>query len=83
MNNQMQTTANMANVVLQKRANRVVARTNMAYGAILCIGGILVTVLTYQAASEGGGHYVIAWGAAVLGGFHFLRGLVQLLVNLF
>ena len=82
MNNEMQTTAVKNTFDLQKRANREVARKNMAYGAIWCIGGTLVTALTYQAASEGGGHYIIAWGAIVFGGFQFLRGLAQFLGNL-
>ena len=50
---------------------------NMAIGGVICIIGILVTAVTYGAAS-GGGHYVIAWGAIVFGGFQFLKGLFQM-----
>ena len=52
---------------------------NVAIGAIVCIIGIAVTAGTYSAAaSGGGGHYVIAWGAIVFGAFQFLKGLFQL-----
>jgi hypothetical protein len=52
----------------------------MAIGALVCVIGILVTAVTYGAASSGsgGGHYVVAWGAIVFGGFQFLKGLFQL-----
>ena len=50
---------------------------NIVIGLILCIGGILVTVLTYSAAS-GGGHYVIAWGAILFGAYRLIVGLTQL-----
>ena len=50
---------------------------NIVIGLIFCIGGILVTALTYSAAS-GGGRYVIAWGAIVFGAIQFIRGLTQL-----
>lgn len=53
---------------------------NVIFGALWCIGGIVVTAATYQAAanSPGGGSYVVAWGAIVFGGVQFLRGLAQM-----
>lgn len=59
------------------QARRVEAQKKMFYGAFWCIGGLAVTVLTYQAAA-GGGRFVIAWGAVVFGAFQFLRGLTLL-----
>jgi hypothetical protein len=54
------------------------AQKNMLYGAVWCIGGIVVTALTYAAASGGGGgSYVVAWGAIVFGAVQFFRGLGQ------
>lgn len=53
------------------------AKKDMLYGALWCIGGTAVTVLTYSAAS-GGGHYVIAWGAIVFGAIQFFKGLANL-----
>jgi hypothetical protein len=51
----------------------------MFYGAPWCIGGIAVTAVTDQAASNaGGGTYIIAWGAILFGAVQFLRGLAQL-----
>jgi hypothetical protein len=52
----------------------------MKSGAMWCIGGILVTALTYSSAahSPSGGPYVIAYGAILAGGFRFLRGLLRI-----
>jgi hypothetical protein len=50
--------------------------TNMFVGALWCIGGIVVTAVTYSAAQEGG-TFVIAWGAIVFGAWQFLKGFVQ------
>jgi len=55
------------------------AGKNMLYGAIWCIGGIVVTAATYSSASSRGGTYIVAWGAIAFGGFQFLKGLFQLL----
>ncbi len=46
----------------------------MVFGALWCIGGIVVTVVTYSAAASGG-TYVVAWGAIVFGAIQFFRGL--------
>ena len=51
------------------------ANKDMVVGGIWFFGGLLVTVLTYGAAS-GGGSYVIAWGAIIFGGIQLFRGLV-------
>jgi hypothetical protein len=56
-------------------AIRAAANKNMLVGGLWCAGGILVTALTYSAAS-GGGSYVVAWGAIVFGGIQFFRGLL-------
>lgn len=52
------------------------AEKTMFWGAVWCIGGILVTAATYSAASDGG-TYVIAWGAIVFGAIQFFSGLVR------
>jgi hypothetical protein len=65
-----------------KRAYRKVGVKNMLFGALWCFGGIVVTAMTYQAASNGG-HYIIAWGAVLFGAIQFLRGLFQVLANVF
>lgn len=54
---------------------------NMVVGALWCIIGIVVTVVTYLAAASSptGGRYLIAWGAILFGGIQFLRGLFQVL----
>ncbi len=53
------------------------AHKDMIYGALWCIGGIIVTAVTYQAAS-GGGTYVVAWGAIIFGAVQFFKGVAKL-----
>jgi hypothetical protein len=63
---------------VQAKAHKDAAQKNMLLGALWCIGGLVVTVATYGAASgPGGGRYVIAWGAIVFGAAQFVRGLIQ------
>ena len=45
-------------------------KKDMIHGALWCIGGLVVTLLTYMMA-EGGGTYVVAWGAIVWGAVQF------------
>ena len=55
---------------------RSAAERKMIFGALWCIGGILVTGATYVAASgPGGGTYFVAWGAIVFGAIRFFSGL--------
>lgn len=54
----------------KKRANK-----DMLYGALWCIGGTVITVATYSAASNGGGRYFVAWGAILYGAIQFFKGL--------
>jgi hypothetical protein len=65
-----------------KRAYRKVGVRNMLFGALWCVGGTVVTAVTYQSASPGG-HYIIAWGAVLFGAIQFLRGLFQTVSNVF
>jgi predicted RNA-binding Zn-ribbon protein involved in translation (DUF1610 family) len=51
------------------------AERDIRVGALWLFGGLAVTIVTYSLASEGGGHYVMAWGAIVFGGIQMLRGL--------
>jgi hypothetical protein len=51
------------------------ANKHMLIGGLWCIGGLLVTALSYGAAI-GGGSYVVAWGAIVFGAIQFFRGLL-------
>ena len=81
-------TASATNVVeelFSVKAKQVTAaaKRNMLVGALWCIGGTVVTVITYQAAANhpGGGSYVVAWGAIIFGAFQFLRGVFQSIGN--
>lgn len=51
-------------------------KNNMIYGALFCVGGIVVTVATYIAAGSSG--YVVALGPILFGATQFLRGMNQL-----
>ncbi len=60
-------------------AQRDAARQAMWTGGLICLCGILVTLGTYGiAAANGGGVYLIAFGAILGGGYRFLRGLSKL-----
>ena len=57
-------------------ARRQAGRKNMLYGGLWCGGGILVTVVS-MAMAQGGGKFLLAWGAILFGGVQFIRGLLQ------
>jgi len=63
-------------LALRSKAIKNAGQKNMLYGALWCIGGIIVTAVTFTAAS-GGGTYIIAWGAIIFGAIQFFRGLSQ------
>ena len=52
------------------------AKREMLYGALWCIGGTAVTVVTYSLASKGA-PFIVAFGAIIFGAIQFFRGLVQ------
>jgi hypothetical protein len=56
-------------------ANKAAARRAMGWGALWCVGGTIVTAVTYSSASESGGTYFVMWGPMLFGGYRFLRGL--------
>ena len=75
-----ETAAGVVSNLMQAKAKALKAagRKNMLYGALWCIGGTVVTALSYQAAANaGGGKYVLAWGAILFGGIQFFRGMIQ------
>jgi len=51
------------------------ARKNMIYGALWCLGGLLVSELSYRF-TESGGRYVITTGAIIWGAVQMLQGAV-------
>ena len=58
-------------------ARRAAANKMMVHGALWCIGGIVVTAVTFSMASANatGGSFVVAWGAILFGFIQFLKGL--------
>jgi hypothetical protein len=61
-----------------KEAKRKNASKDLVVGGLWFLGGISVTVLTYSAASNGGGTYFVAYGAIIFGAVQFIRGLMRL-----
>ena len=53
------------------------ATKNMIVGGLWCVGGIAITAATYSSA-DGGGTYVVAWGAIIFGAIQFFRGAANL-----
>ncbi|OWK37744.1 hypothetical protein FRUB_06864 [Fimbriiglobus ruber] len=48
-------------------------------GGLWLCGGLAVTAISYSVAEEqGGGRFILAWGAILFGGAQFLRGLVKM-----
>ncbi|MDR3094395.1 MAG: hypothetical protein LBU62_07140 [Bacteroidales bacterium] len=60
----------------KKSAKKKKANKDMIAGALWCIGGTIVTVMTYSAASSGG-RYMVAWGAIIFGAIQFIKGAVS------
>ncbi len=56
-------------------------KRTMLAGVLWAVGGIVVTAVTYDMASRGGGTYVVAWGAVIFGIYDFVRGLIGWLKN--
>lgn len=52
------------------------AKDDMKYGALWCIGGLIVTGATYLLA-ENGGSYIVTWGAILWGGWQYFRGVIE------
>lgn len=63
-----------------KRQKRNRALKHIVFGSLWCIGGTVVTVMTYQAA-EDGGTYVVAYGAIAIGAVQALIGLGMLITS--
>jgi hypothetical protein len=51
------------------------ANRQMMIGAGLFVVGLIITVITYSIASDGGGTYLICWGPVVFGAIRFFKGL--------
>ena len=63
----------------RKHRSRSNGRSQLMAGAAWCIGGVVITVVSYMTASSGpgGGSYIVAWGAILFGGIRFLKGLAS------
>jgi hypothetical protein len=63
-----------------RSARRNAGKKQMWIGAAWVAGGVLVTVISYAAASKGG-TYLLAWGAVIFGAYDMIRGLVTWMSN--
>ncbi len=65
----------ISNLLEQMAEERKSSRKkNMIFGLLWFVGGLAVTIFTYNAASEGG-TYVVAWGAMLWGIIQFFRSI--------
>lgn len=66
---------------LRSNAIRADGFKNLGIGALWCVGGIIVTAVSYSmaASSASGGSYLVTWGAVIFGGIQMLRGLFRIL----
>jgi hypothetical protein len=60
-------------------AKRAAGKRKIIFGCLWFFGGLAVTAITYAAASgNGGGTYVVTWGAIIFGAVDIVRGLTML-----
>ena len=64
--------ANIMHKMHEKQKQK--SNKDILYGALWCLGGLLLTWITYDAASKGG-TYIVAWGAILFGALQFLKGV--------
>ena len=57
-----------------ERTKQARAQKDMLYGGLWCLAGLVITIMSYNAAS-GGGTYVVALGEIIFGGYQFFKGL--------
>lgn len=65
-------------LALARDAERAKGRTDLGYGLVLLVIGIVITAVTYGSASEGGGTYIVAYGPIIVGLIRIFRGLARL-----
>ena len=66
----------------EERAHRAARRSwvssQIGWGAVLLVIGIVITAATYSSVSESGGTYLLAWGPMLVGAIKIVRGLAHL-----
>jgi hypothetical protein len=65
-------------LALARDAERAKGRTDLGFGLVLLVIGIVITAVTYGSASQAGGTYVIAYGPMIVGVIRIFRGLARL-----
>jgi len=61
----------------QEKARREARKKNMRIGSLWCIGGIIVTLLSFALSDDIGGFVIVTWGAIIFGAIQFFSGLSQ------
>jgi hypothetical protein len=71
--------ATVVNGLVEARSNahKKAGQRNMLIGGLVCVVGLIVTIVTYSNAVAGGGTYVVAWGAILFGAVQFFQGIYQ------
>lgn len=59
---------------VEKEIARKESQRDMVVGGLWFVGGCAVTYFTYTMA-DGGGYFLICWGAIIFGAIQFLKGL--------
>lgn len=65
-------------LALARDDERAKGRTDLGFGLVLLVIGIVITAVTYGSASQGGGTYIIAYGPMIVGVIRIFRGLARL-----
>ncbi|MBA3457129.1 MAG: hypothetical protein H0T42_28860 [Deltaproteobacteria bacterium] len=61
---------------LQRDEKRSKAKADLVMGSLLLAGGLLISMLTHDSASQSGGTYIVAWGPMLYGVIRLIRGLM-------
>ena len=65
-------------VLAMRRAERDARRRNdIVFGLLLLVAGLLITVVTFNSASQSGGTYIVAYGPIIVGVIKLARGLMM------
>ncbi|HET6990977.1 MAG TPA: hypothetical protein VFJ43_06620 [Bacteroidia bacterium] len=65
------------NTIPAKTVEKSEGRNDMIIGGLWIAGGLILTIGSYMAVSESGGHYFITYGPIIYGVIRFFRGVAK------
>ena len=62
---------------IQKAERDARRRNDIVFGSLLLVAGLMITVFTFNSASQSGGTYIVAYGPIIVGVIKLARGLMM------